>query len=90
LVIILWLVAAHDKGKEDDGFRKCSGCVQFYHEDLKDGSGDLNKWYKTNRDVYPLLVAFGVVLCALWIATGLIGLIVSSACGYKIVFLACE
>ncbi len=85
IIIVLWLVAAHDRGSEDGNVHKCHGCYQIWHKQLADDSGDLNKWMRANRDPYPLLIAFGVVLCFFWLVTAVLGIISNTVMMGKIV-----
>ena len=82
LILILWLVAANDRGDEDGNKYKCRGCVYLYHDSL--GDSDLGKWLKNNRSPYNLLIAFGVILGVMWIATGALGFFANNALMAKI------
>ena len=77
LILILWLVAANDKGEDDGNLHKCRGCIFYYHDSL--GSSDLDTWKKNNRDAYPLLIAFGVICGVFWMATGALGFFVNNS-----------
>ena len=77
-VIILWIIAAHDRSElKDSGLYKCLGCVYLYHDSIT-GGGDLNTWLRDNRDAYPILIAFGCICGVFWMVTGIIGLIGNS------------
>ncbi len=74
----MWIVAAHDKGVEEGDKRKCRGCFQYYHDMLKDNDTDLNRYYLIHRDMYALLIAFGVICGVFWMVTAGIGFIANS------------
>ena len=84
LILILWIMAANDQGEEDGTRHKCRGCFYYYHDDLMNGGGDTNTWYRNHRDSYPILIAFGVICGVFWMATGGIGFVVSSEMMAKI------
>jgi len=81
IVLILWIIAANDRGKED-GRYACRGCNQIFNTAAKNsglgyGSG-LTTWILNNMNPYPLLIAFGVILGVFWMVTGAIGFVAAS------------
>ena len=87
LVIILWLIAANDKGQSDSGKYKCFGNTYIYHDYLSSNSNDLNDWLKNNRDAYPILIAFGVICGVFWMVTGGIGFIATNSDKLALIYL---
>ena len=78
IILILWIIAANDRGNDDAGRYQCRGCNYLFHDALandkvKFGNSDLNTWVKNNRNPYPILIAFGVILGVFWMVTGAIG-----------------
>ncbi len=83
IILILWIIAANDKGSEEGGRYECRGCNYIYHDALRNdnlvfGSTDLNDWVKNNRDPFPLLIAFGVIVGVFWMITGAIGFLAAT------------
>ena len=76
MVIILWILASQDKGDDDvaSSLHKCRGCYWYYHDYVVSNTA----WTKNNRDPYPLLIAFGVILCVFWFVAAIIGMCASS------------
>lgn len=81
VILVLWILAAFDRGDED-GRYGCHGCNYLFNQGVNDGTlgftGELNDWVKSNRNPYPLLIAFGVIVGLLWIITGAIGFLAST------------
>ena len=80
ILLILWIIAANDRGSKDGNKYKCHGVVYLFHDALvnKDphhGNENSIKWLKGNWDVYPILIAFGAIIGLLWIIAGVIGLL---------------
>jgi len=85
VIMVLWIIAAFDRFDEEGGKYKCQGCNYIVHDALTNDyfvnaagykySTDLNTWVKSNRDPWPILIAFGVIVGVFWIITGLIGFI---------------
>lgn len=75
--LILWIVAANDKGTTQDntGAYYCRGCYWQYH-DLETTNTGVN--FPSTTDPYPLLIAFGVICGLAWIAIGLFGFLTKS------------
>ena len=88
LIIILWILAACDQGESDGPQYKCRGCFYYYHDELVNVGGDLYDYFRIHRDVYPILIAFGVILGVFWMATGAIGLIANSEMMAKVEIIA--
>jgi hypothetical protein len=78
LILIMWIVAAHDRGVEDGNKYKCRGCIYYYHDDLVNSNIEIKNWYMLHRDSYNLLIAFGVICGVFWMAAGGVGFIVSN------------
>jgi hypothetical protein len=97
VVLILWILAANDKGTEGDGLYGCKGCNRIVHDALRDDyyvntpaygfSSSLNTWAKNNRDAFSVLVAFGVILGVFWMITGAIGFIARTEFMAKLYFI---
>ena len=86
IILILWIAAANDKGAKDGDEYKCHGLNFIYHDaiaknyyvDKKSYTSDFNSWVKGNKDAYPALIAFGVIIGLLWVITGAIGFMVKN------------
>lgn len=72
LLLILWIIAANDKGTTTDsqGLYYCRGCYWYYHNTIVTNS---SYNLPTTSDPYPILIAFGVICGVLWMAIGGIG-----------------
>jgi len=79
----MWIIAAHDRGEPDGDVHKCNGCIWYTHDNLMQGSGDMNTWRRGNRDPYPILIAFGCVLFVFWLISGIVGCASSTTSGYR-------
>ena len=53
----------------------CGGCIKLLHNVIKDGSGDLNSFYRLQWDAYPFLIIFGVICGVSWMVSGGLGFI---------------
>ena len=78
LIMIMWIVAAHDRGEEDGSKYKCRGCIYYYHDDLWNGSGPLNDWYRVHRDSYVIMISFGVICGLFWWIAGALAFMANS------------
>ena len=99
VLLILWIISANDKGTGDSGDRKCRGITQLFHEALADGDfqesaalstnfdDGLNTWVKNNKEAYPILIAFGVIIGVFWMVTGAIGFYAKGGCMAKLYLL---
>lgn len=76
LIVILWLIAANDKGKEDGVSYKARGCVEAYYDRIKYSDLEIDVYNRRNISAYELLTAFGIAIGALYIGTGVLGLFV--------------
>ena len=85
-IVIVWIIAAHDKGEEDGKVYKCRGCVWYHHDNLMSGSGDYNDWQKGYQDPYSILLAFAIIIGFFWLVTAVIGFIANKALLGKLVF----
>lgn len=72
-MVVLWILAAHDKGKSSGEVSKCYGCYKIAHDDIADS------WEYFFRDPYFLLVIFSAILLAAWTLTGILGLLAKTA-----------
>lgn len=97
LVLVLWILAANDKGTEGDGRYGCKGCNRIVHDALRDDyyinnpvygfDDDLNTWAMNNRNPFPLLIAFGIILGVFWMITGAIGFLARTEYMAKLYFI---
>ena len=72
---VLWEIAANDKGKANNDRYDCNGCFQYTHDVFKNDTSDLGKWKLAHQDPYPLMVAFGIILCVFWLVVAVLGLL---------------
>ena len=96
IVLILWIIAANDRGKKVGSVYECHGCNYLYNDYVRNEnfteapysySTGLNSWLKTYRNPFSILIAFGVILGVFWIVTGVIGFLATTytmAKGYLI------
>jgi len=94
VIVTAWVLAARDKSYGGASGR-CNGCVQLIHEQIKEHPEGIDNplddnppktWLRFFRDPYPILIAFGSILCAAWLLTGFIGLTSNNSSGYRLVF----
>eukprot|EP00826_Nyctotherus_ovalis_P065202 TRINITY_DN9580_c0_g2_i10.p1 TRINITY_DN9580_c0_g2~~TRINITY_DN9580_c0_g2_i10.p1 ORF type:complete len:266 (-),score=32.09 TRINITY_DN9580_c0_g2_i10:165-962(-) len=99
LTITAWILVARDKSYGDSS-RRCHGCVQYIHEQIKNYPDSLRNldpndpdttipdegksWLRGFRNPYPILISFACILCVLWMVTGFIGLTSKSTSEYII------
>ncbi len=99
LVLVLWVLAANDKGTQGDGqYYGCKGCNRIVHDALRDDyykntpaygfSDSLNTWTLNNRDPFSILIAFGIILGVFWMITGAIGFLARSEYMAKLYFIS--
>jgi hypothetical protein len=101
VIITAWMFAARDKNY-GDSYRRCHGCIQFIHEQIKDyptvleetehpstnyDSFKAKTWLRVFRDPYSILISFACILCVAWLLTGFIGLTSNNSSGYRLVFM---
>ena len=64
---------------------KCYGCIKKINKIIKGDQVNNQRWLKSHRDPYPLLISFAIILCAGWGAVGVLGIISNNSGGYRLV-----
>lgn len=86
-ITVLWIIAAFDRGKKVGQTYECWGCNYLFNQALNGSvftqapynyNTGLNNWMKSNRNPYPLLIAFGAIVGVFWIIIGIFGFFATS------------
>lgn len=69
---------------------ECHGCYEWFHWEYRDARNEIDGWRRDMLDVYPMLIAWGVILGVFWIISGIAGFISHTKCCLGKIVIRCS